>query len=309
MPPSLVVGTLLSAVLHALWNLQAKQTPAKTAFLWVITLSGILVFTPLAVVVERQHWVNPLASMGFIAATIITHSAYFWLLAESYRRIDFTVAYPTARGFAQALLVVAGLLLLGERHSPFSAVGVLAILLGVQLLHSSPNTQPSAQTADTTQPTDPNNTSSALGRLLPHRYSWLPFAVGASIATYTLIDHVAVHTVPPISLYMGCSLGQCVLLAPASWRDYRALEPDQRRSLIKQGALFGTITAGGYILFLWVQKEGAGISYAAPIRETSILFGAIFAAIRKTERLTKRKAIAIIAMIIGVFFISFSKNG
>lgn len=307
MPPSLVVGTLLSAVLHALWNLQAKQTPAKTAFLWVITLSGLVVFTPVAVVVERQHWVNPLASMGFIAATIITHSAYFWLLAESYRRIDFTVAYPTARGFAQALLVVAGLLLLGEKHSAYSAVGVLAILLGVQLLHSSPNTQPSAQTTSPANPSNPGNPTT-FGRLLPRRYSWLPFAVGASIATYTLIDHVAVHTVPPISLYMGCSVGQCVLLAPASWRDYRALEPDQRRSLIKQGALFGTITAGGYILFLWVQKEGAGISYAAPIRETSILFGAIFAAIRKTERLTKRKTIAIVAMIIGVFFISFSKS-
>ena len=103
--------------------------------------------------------------------------AYFVFLAAAYRRGDLSVVAPVARGTAPLILVVVGLVVLGERLAPGATLGV-AILLAGLLTVQRPWRFLRGETA--------NRAAVAFALL-----------TGVTIACYTSIDRVGVQLAPP----------------------------------------------------------------------------------------------------------------
>lgn len=272
---------LLSAFLHAIWNLQAKKTLYKGAFLWWITFWGCAFILPIVIFYEwpRINW--SLGSWIYPMLSIVSHASYTFCLAESYRRVPFSVAYPVSRGLAQVFIVGAGLLLFQERPGPWALCGVGLILLGIQA-------------------TAPGDLRSRL-RLLLHS-PW-PLAVAACICFYTTIDHKSVQVLPPITICLVSNIGQCLLLARLQLREFRSIPRPDRRGFVRHTILWGAVSTAGYCLFLYAQHIGGLISLVGPLRETSVLMGMILSFFVLKEHFQWRKVVAAVLIVGGIFLI------
>lgn len=90
---------LLSAVLHATWNLFAKRAGGGAAFVLLLNVVAVVVFAPLVVIlllVDKPH--IGLAELGMMVGSAVLQSAYFVLLLRGYRIGDLSLVYPLARG-------------------------------------------------------------------------------------------------------------------------------------------------------------------------------------------------------------------
>jgi drug/metabolite transporter (DMT)-like permease len=272
---------LLSALLHAIWNLQAKKTQYKGAFLWWITAWGCLFIAPFVIFYEwpRIQWTPKL--WLFPLLSIFSHATYTFCLAESYRRVPFSIAYPVSRGLAQVFIVLAGLTIFDEQPGPSALVGVGLILLGIQA------TAPGA--------------FSARVRLLIHS-PW-PLLVAVCICFYTSIDHRSVQVLPPLTVCLISNIGQCLILARPHLREFRSIPTPERRVLVRQTILLGAVSTAGYSLFLYAQHIGGLISLVGPLRETSVLMGMILSFFVLKEVFQWRKIFAACLIVGGIFLI------
>lgn len=124
-----VILVLLSAFMHAGWNLLSKSRDSSASFFLVACLSGALLFSPTLVLygdiltrISARVWVLLLLT-GFFQAL------YYISLASAYRAGDISVAYPITRS-APVILVVMVTLILG-RGDQVSAVCIAGTFLVV----------------------------------------------------------------------------------------------------------------------------------------------------------------------------------
>lgn len=93
---ALVLG---SAVVHASWNLIAKQAKGGAGFLWLFAVMTAVIYLPVALtyfLVARPvfTWTHLL----FAVVSAVIHVGYFVFLQRGYRVGDLSLVYPLARG-------------------------------------------------------------------------------------------------------------------------------------------------------------------------------------------------------------------
>ncbi|MCX6128681.1 MAG: DMT family transporter [Proteobacteria bacterium] len=277
-------AVLLSALLHAIWNVAAKKTPYKGAFLWWITLWGCLFLAPVAIYIEWSsiHWQSHMAV--FPALSILSHASYTFCLAESYRRVPFSVAYPVSRGMAQIFIVIAGLVLFDERPGYWALGGVFCILVGVQATAAGAFRERM--------------------RLLV-KSPW-PLAVALCICAYTSIDHRSVQILPPLTVCLISNLGQCLLLGRIQLTEFQKIPATERQVFLRQTFCLGAVSTAGYSLFLWAQHIGGLISIIGPLRESSILIGMLLGFLFLKEDFQPRKILASLLIVCGIFIVKLA---
>jgi drug/metabolite transporter (DMT)-like permease len=124
---------LLSALLHALWNLSAKgsQNPVAFALLLRTTMACMLMtvlpFFELRDVPSEVWWI--------IGGSTIVHTFYLYCLSKGYQSGDLSLVYPIARS-TPAFVPLAAAPLLGERISPLGALGIAVVVAGIWLVHA-----------------------------------------------------------------------------------------------------------------------------------------------------------------------------
>ncbi|MEE9152769.1 MAG: hypothetical protein V3U42_01650 [candidate division NC10 bacterium] len=107
MSPLALSLVIASALFHAVWNLHAKQSEDKLLFLWGMLCVGSLLFLPVLIV---GPWPNlPQQGWGYILGSGAIHAAYYFFLAEAYKRGDLSLVYPLARGSSPLLVVEGGI--------------------------------------------------------------------------------------------------------------------------------------------------------------------------------------------------------
>ncbi len=261
-----------SGLLHAVWNLFAKRSLDKTAFLWWMQVVATLVYLP---------WAAPALLRGAIPAdgwwllvlAVLAHALYVTLLSRTYAAGDLSQVYPVMRGVSPLLVPVIGVTLLGERLSMPGWLGVCSIVAGIWILGDW-----------RTGRADDG------GKRAGRRAFRLALAVGLSIACYTSLDKVALRYVPAVSLNDAGNLANGLALSWAAVRS-RAVASEWRvnRNTILLG---GVIAPGGYLLFLYALHL-LPLARVAPMREIGIAFGAILGiAVLKEGRGARRIAAA-----------------
>lgn len=280
-----VVLVLGSAVVHACWNLLAKQSGGGAPFIWLASLVSVLLWWPAAIVAlvcndERLA----VQAVGAVLLSGTLHLIYFLLLQGGYRAGDLSLVYPLARGSAPVLATVGAWVLLDERPEIVTIVGVALVVVGVVALTIGP-----AQTTGSV---------------------WLAvvmaLATGVTIATYTVVDKWAVsdQNVPPVLQYWGSTVVVTAALSPAVARrraDVVRHWRDHRRAVVGVGVL----SPLAYILVL-TALEFSKVSVIAAAREISVPLGAAMGARLLAERFGPRRIVAAIGIAAGVVVLALT---
>lgn len=243
-----------SGLLHAVWNMFAKRSRDKTAFLWWMQVVATLVYLPWASITLWRHNI-PAVGWWLLTLAVCAHALYVTLLARTYAVGDLSQVYPLMRGVSPLLVPIIGVTLLGEHLSAPGWFGVGCIVAGIWILG------------------DWRTNGDGGGRnRLERRGAWLALAVGLSIAGYTSLDKVALDYVPAVSLNDASNLGNGLALSWAALRSHSVAS--EWRANWRTVLFGGVIAPGGYLLFLYALHL-LPLAQLAPMREIGIVFGAI----------------------------------
>ena len=170
MPTSALVLALGAAFLHAFWNLILARAPDIEAATAVALVAGVVAFAPVAALAwDAERRVVP-----FLVVTSLLQLLYFVLLAAAYGRAELSFVYPIARGSAPVLVLLVGVVVLGDSASAAEGFGgVLLVAAGVLLVRGIGGHARASDLA-------------------------LALAVAGCIAAYTLIDKRGIEYASPV---------------------------------------------------------------------------------------------------------------
>ena len=221
------------------------------------------------------------ASWPYIAASVATHVAYYYLMINAYRTGELSLVYPLMRGVAPLLTGVIAIFWMGELPGTAGWVGMALISLGVFALAFRPT---------------------ALGGALHGHGRAVAFALANAgvIALYTIIDGSGARVAGnawsyivwlfvldalPFTVYMLVTRGSKFMQEIAS------------RS--RRGLIGGGLSAGAYAISVWAMTK-APVALVASLRETSVLFATLIGARLLKEHLTPRRWAGVGAVVLGV---------
>lgn len=264
---------LFAAALHAGWNALVRASADKFHDTVLIVIGAaawtaiLLPFVPLPAV----------ASWPYLAASVVIHVAYFSLVAFTYRGGELSFAYPIMRGTAPVLSALAAALLLNESPTSGGWAGVILISCGIIAL-----------AGDAWRSGTFRATSAAFA-----------LANAAVIVIYTIVDGQGARLSGHAFSYTGWMflLTAPLLLVVVAARQKQKMFRHVRHHW-GRGLIGGACTLAAYALALWAMTR-APIALVAALRETSVVFAAIIAAVFLKERVSRLRYASIVTVVAG----------
>jgi len=276
MTVSVLLVVLLGAFLHASWNLLVKaghNTRLTTAAVYFG--AGVLAGLALPFLAPPAR-----ASWPYLAAATSIEVLYGVLLAAAYRVGDLSYAYPLMRGTAPLLVAIGSGALIGERLSGAVWIAVALVSGGVFSMIADARSRGHSPAA-----------------------TRLALLNGLVIAAYTTLDGLGVRlSGQPVTYSLWLSL-----LVGFPWLVWAVVRGGAHRfeTLRRQmvpAAVGGGCSLASYTLALWAMTR-APVAAVAAVRESSILFGTVLGALVLRERVTWARALAAVAIALGVWAI------
>src|SRR6185369_8828027 len=119
---------VISAVMHAIWNLLVKRSRHKTVFIWWMFVASFGLFTAfLPLLSEPFHWPGT-ETLLMVGIGAICFVLYHLLNGRAYQDGDLSVVYPLSQT-SMIYVPIWGVLLLGERLSVPGVAGILLVIL------------------------------------------------------------------------------------------------------------------------------------------------------------------------------------
>lgn len=130
-----IVLLLISAFMHAGWNLIGKRNSPTTAAFLIASLTGILGLTPWVLAYrEAISYFSPFVWL-FVLAAGFFQTTYYASLAGAYKAGDMSIAYPLARSSPVIVVTVVSVLLgRGDQVSWQCISGITLVVAGGFLL-------------------------------------------------------------------------------------------------------------------------------------------------------------------------------
>lgn len=293
MTASAVALILVSALLHAGWNLIGKRTAQTLRFYaWAMGF-GMLIFSPLALLCWRDLVRLPAIFWGLLLLSGLFQTLYMTGLSRAYRAGNLNIVYPLARALPVLLVPVLVLLLYGESQLELrDSAGMLLIILGSLAL-------PLARWRDWHWR---DYCTPAIG--------WVLLAA-SSTAGYSLVDSIAIGLMTEQGM-SGFSAGSSfvVLQAVAAliWMlpTVALLMKESLRQLPDPGwtALAGIFIISTYLLILISMSMVSEVSYVVALRQVSIPLGVLIGVIWLRESMSLPRLQGLTLMCAGLLLVS-----
>ncbi len=271
---------LLSGLLHASWNAMIRSATDRTLdTVLVVAAAGLIIacWLPFAPLPAAASWPH-------IAASAAIHVGYFLLVAMSYRHGELSFVYPIMRGSAPALSAIVAALLIGEVPTAAGWLGVFLVSTGIMVIAADSWRKGSF------------HAGSAL------------FAIGTAgvIVIYTLVDGTGARLSGNAVSYTGWMFlfTAIPLLIIFLLRDHRGMTTYLQRHW-RRGLIGGGCTFASYALALWAMTQ-APIALVAALRETSVIFAVVIAAVVLREGITRTRYASILIVIAGAIAIKLA---
>ena len=288
MPFLALIAVLFAAAVHATWNLSAKRASGSRHFVWMYSVASVLLYAPIVVwitLTQRPqftalHWLA-------LSATAVLHLGYSLMLQAGYRASDLSLVYPLARGSGPLISFFAAVVLLGERITWLSVLGVLLVVAGILLVAGLLSESHKA----------------------PRAGIFFGLGTGVFIASYTINDGWAVKVLLISPFIIDCTgnLFRILVLSPMAWKDRAGLAREMRE-YAKPVATVGLLGPLGYILVLYAMRI-APVSHVAPTRELATLIGTYFGARMLKERAAPSRIAGALCIVAGVISLAFADAG
>lgn len=276
-----IVLLLLSAFLHALWNLLLKRSQEKyIAMGWQVIFGGAFAFIILLIIgfPPRSMWIFAVVSMSL-------ETIYFILLSNAYTDNDFSLVYPIARGTAPAFLMLWSILFLREELTAGGMIGVGLIVCGMIIIGAT-------------------SLLNARGNRIQLKGIVNALSVALIISLYTLVDGTAVKNGSPLSYGLMMFMMIPMLTTPYNirrfgWQRFASAWNGPRLPLIFAAA-FGV---SAYLLALFAYTI-APVSYSGAIRETSVVIGAFLGWQFLGEKMGGMRVVGALVIFVGILTIA-----
>jgi hypothetical protein len=274
--PSLVFALVLaSALLHAAWNVLLRSGADR---LWSITVMSLV--SGLAALIALAFVPTPaLASWPYAAFSGALQVGYCLFLIWAYEKGELGQVYPIARGAAPLLVALGAAVFAGERLSVPAVGGLVLVSAGIIGL------------------------SLGRERLNAHATA-LALASGGFIAGYMVCDGLGVRlSGHPVGYFVWMSLAQAAPMPFAYFairRRWPAMALDRETAKAVGG---GAISIVAYGVVVWAMA-GAQMAKISGLRETSILFAAILAAVFLKERFSLRRGLCAVLISAGAILLA-----
>jgi phosphonate utilization associated putative membrane protein len=279
----LVLAVLCGALLHASWNALIKSAGDKAVDTALVHLLAALMALPVLL------WIGLPASVAwpYIGASLVIHIGYYIALVGAYRHGDLGLTYPIMRGFAPLLVALLSTTFIAEAPSTIAWIGIFGITLGVALVGLA-------------HP----------GETLHHRKALaFAFSNAVIIAAYTLIDGLGVRAAGDTLRYVMVLFVLDGISYPLGvWLSRNGAG---RRQIVRYAAgrwplalLGGGASIGSYTIALWAMTK-APVASVAALRETSVLFAAVFGTVLLKERFGLQRTVGTVVLVGGVMALRF----
>lgn len=281
---------VLASFVHATWNLLAKRAASVgPVFVFVYNIIACVAYAPWVIyLVAHGATITSWVAAIVVLLSAIIHLAYSLCLQRGYQLADLSVVYPVARGTGPMLATVGAILFLGESPTGQSLSGLAAVVVGIGLI---------ATQGDLSAFRRPGGQAGV---------RW-GTATGGLIASYTVVDAYAVKDlgVAPVVLDWLNNLLRFFFLAPlviaAPRRAWTAM---QGYWVLALGV--GLLSPLSYIFVLIALDMGAPLSVVAPMREMSMMVGALMGMVILREDVGRWRLIGCAILVVGVILLSSS---
>ena len=265
---------LLAAVLHAGWNAIVKAGGDR-----LLTMATVLGVGSVGAALAIPFVAPPAPeSWPYILLSTAIHLGYYFFLLQAYRVGNLSHVYPVARGLAPLLVAVGAATFVGERLTPFQLGGMLVISTAILTL--------------------------ALDRGASEQRDWRPFLFGVAtavfIAAYTLTDGLGVRL-------SGSPLGYILWLFVFDGLPLSIFAVLRRRGRVvshlrlnwRTELTGGVMCAAAYGLAIFALAV-APMAFVSALRETSVVFAAIFGAMMLHEPFGKKRIAVALTVTVGI---------
>jgi drug/metabolite transporter (DMT)-like permease len=272
------LAVLTAAAFHAGWNALLKLNLEPIVATSLVAAASGLLAVPFVGFVGLP---NP-SAWPYVLASVAIHIVYYLALAQAYKFGDLGQVYPIARGSAPLMTAGLATLWLGEVLGPYGWAGIVVLAAGILLL--------------------------ALrgGRALARfdvRSVGFALLTSLTITAYTLVDGIGARL-------SGSALQYTVwlfLLSGAAMALYGVARLGPRLAgdfaanwrLTLSGAALSTAAYG---IAIWAMTV-APIALVAALRETSVLFAALFSMALLREPVLPARIAAACLVLVGVVFL------
>ncbi len=281
---------VLASFIHAGWNLLAKRAaPAGPVFVLAYSLIACIAYAPWVLYLLAQGrigWTG--LGIGFLLLSGLIHLAYNLCLQRGYQLADLSVVYPVARGTGPMLSSIGAFLILGETPTAGGLLGLGLVVAGIGLIATQ------GRLAAFTRP----------GGQAGIRWGT---ATGGLIASYTVVDAYAVKVlgIAPVVLDWFSNLLRVGLLMPLVIANPRRAA-GAMRGYWGLALGVGLLSPLSYILVLAALSAGAPLSLVAPMREMSMMLGALMGMLILREAVGPWRLVGCAVLIAGVILLSLS---
>lgn len=270
---------LISAFMHATWN--AVVRAGSSRFMTLAMVDG----TALIICIAALPWVSlpSLEVWGYVLLSVGLNTIYRLFLIKAYETGDFGQVYPVMRGVPPVLVALFSYFLLHEQLSVQAITGVLLICGGIISL-------------------------TFVRRMKAHMFKPILMAVcaGVFIASYTVVDAKGVRASESVLQYIiYLTVFQSIPIPILAFFKERSALAAAIRSHWRIGMLGGVFYLASYGLVLFALSLDA-VAKVSALRETSVIIGAIIAALFFHERFGWRRMLSAFVIVGGIILIKVS---
>ena len=279
---------ILASFIHASWNLLAKQAASVGAvFVFAYNLVACVAYAPWVLYILAHKTIAwTWKGVGSVLLSGLIHLAYSLCLQRGYQVADLSVVYPVARGTGPMLSTLGAILIFGEMPTGQGLLGLMLVVAGIGLIATQGDL-------------------STFRRPGGHAGVRWGTATGGLIASYTVVDAYAVKAlgITPVVLDWFSNLLRFLLLAPL-------VVANPRRTFIAMRGFWwvavgvGLLSPLSYILVLTALTSGAPLSHVAPMREMSMMVGALMGMLILRETVGPWRLAGCAVLITGVILLS-----
>ncbi|MBT1074974.1 EamA family transporter [Geobacter grbiciae] len=250
---------VISAVMHALWNLLVKRSRHKTVFIWWMFVASSSLFTlTIPFLPERFRWPD-FSTLLLVSAGAVCFVLYHLFNGRAYRGGDLSVVYPLSQT-SMVYVPIWGMSILGERLTMPGIVGIVLVILGAF------SVQMERLSLDEFFRPFRNLGSSTVRNALTAGFI---YSLGSIAEKVGVRDYTPLYFTYFLVLIM-LGLMSVNLLRPC----YRPLIVEEFREHWPLILVSGPVMMASFLTFRYGLNLSP-VSYAVPVRQVSILMGVL----------------------------------
>ncbi|MCB9944515.1 MAG: EamA family transporter [Geminicoccaceae bacterium] len=267
-------AVLVAALLHAGWNSVVKLGLDRVSTVLLLALVQALIAVPILPFVPQPA--N--GAWPWIIVAAVLHTGYKVFLVQAYAHADLSQAYPLARGTAPLIVTLVSVAVLGVSLDKTEILAISCISAGILVMAAR---------------------GSSEGRM---RGKALFYAAGTAgfTASYTLVDGIGARVAGTSSGFiLWMVIGDAIGMVAYALRTRGTTAFPAMLPAWKTGIAAGTMSLGSYWIAVWAFTQ-APIALVAALRESSILFAVLIAALVLRERVSGWRWLSACAIASGV---------